>query len=373
MELAMNSKPKTITFIANENTMGDGSNLSTMDRPRFGGSDKQYPWLSITIPKLIERGYEVEVVDWQDKKVDWKNKECLVMGPIWGYFDQKDAFGEWVERMRHGGVKIHNSVEFIEWNFKKDYLSQLQEARITVPRTEIIAETSQETLADILKKEEWQGKDVIIKGVVDAAGKGYYHVSPENMDEAEAKFSELKQQKGGAVIQQFLPEIQKQGELSLVFFGDTLSHSFVKVAAGGQERVQPFYGGKSFHIKQNDIEGSLAEIAASGHREDLTLTKQEVDTAQTQAMKLKKQLNEFFDNNNIPRPLYMRLDGVMVNDKFTLMEVEGLEPYMEMSEAMQNDPSNDVVGKYADAIEAAYQSKTQSTTTSQSPAKTRNR
>jgi hypothetical protein len=47
----------------------------------------------------------------------------------------------------------------------------------------------------------------------------------------------------GSLIQEFVPEIQTVGELSLVFFSGRFSHAFIKRAVPGDFRVQVEFGG----------------------------------------------------------------------------------------------------------------------------------
>ena len=40
----------------------------------------------------------------------------------------------------------------------------------------------------------------------------------------------------------------------------------------------------------------------------------------------------------------------MIDNQFVVMELEGIEPYLEMKEAMINDPSNNVVENYINSL-----------------------
>jgi hypothetical protein len=48
---------------------------------------------------------------------------------------------------------------------------------------------------------------------------------------------------GAAIIQPYLPEIETQGETSLIYFGGRFSHAVGKVPQPGDFRVQPEYDG----------------------------------------------------------------------------------------------------------------------------------
>jgi glutathione synthase/RimK-type ligase-like ATP-grasp enzyme len=49
---------------------------------------------------------------------------------------------------------------------------------------------------------------------------------------------------GPALIQPFLPAVGEEGELSLFYFDGVFSHAVTKVAASGDFRVQPQFGGQ---------------------------------------------------------------------------------------------------------------------------------
>lgn len=320
----------------------------------FGG--KQYPWLSLAVPKLRDKGYKVEVVSWQDPSINWQSKELVVMGPVWGYSKQQKSFDAWLARMQELRVPLENSPQFIRWNFTKDYLLTLQKAGISIPPTMIVPLDSDKTLAQTIAeaKAQWGTDDIVIKGVVDAGAFGYKHINPECASPYEDDFAKLKRDNSGVVVQPFLPQIGKQGEFAFVFFGDELSHGFLKVPRPNDERVQPFYGGKSFHFRNDDI---AERNDLTIHNSAISISKDEIASARGQAIEIRRKLNSLLHRKGIAPPLYVRIDGVMVNGQLQVMEIEGLEPYMEMKEAMQADPSKDVVESYARAIDVAYQRK----------------
>jgi len=69
--------------------------------------------------------------------------------------------------------------------------------------------------------------------------------------------AELEQQMGGPfLIQQFIPEIQSDGEISLVYIDGQFSHAVLKRPRAGDFRVQQEHGGspkRSFHRPRKSI------------------------------------------------------------------------------------------------------------------------
>src|SRR5690606_2863727 len=101
------------------------------------------------------------------------------------------------------------------------------------------------------------------------------------------------------LVQPYLPEIAALGEWSLLYFGGTFSHAVLKTPAAGDYRVQTQYGGLTQALQPPAQLLSAAQQA-------LTITDQLIGEALT----------------------YARVDGVMVDDAFVLMELELIEPYL---------------------------------------------
>ena len=97
------------------------------------------------------------------------------------------------------------------------------------------------------------------------------------------------------LVQPFLPEIQTDGEWSLMFIDGEFTHAVVKRPAVGDYRVQEEYGGQATVTEPSPaiLENAHSALAAAG-----------------------------------PKPAYARVDGVVVNGRFLLMELELIEPYL---------------------------------------------
>lgn len=334
-----------ITFVANSETRGDGLTPSTMDH--FNGT--QYPHLSLLIPYLKKNLQPVELMDWEDEKIDWRTKSKIILGPVWGYTKNIDKFIAWLDQAENNHIHLVNHPKFLKWNLTKTYLLDLSKKNIPIPNTLIIDSDSQLSFdeAKSIFHTYFQETDIILKGVIDSGGFGYMHAN--KLDEASDHFEKLKEKNQGAIIQNFVLEIQKKGELSFVFFDNEISHFFVKVPKLNEERTQPFYGGKSFHLNDENLEEQIKTIKSS-FRPDFELEVKDVKNAHSQAQTVYAQLLLLLDDLSIPHPKYLRVDGVMIDGKFVIMELEGIEPYFEMQEAMDNDKSNDVLQSYAENV-----------------------
>ena len=95
------------------------------------------------------------------------------------------------------------------------------------------------------------------------------------------------------LLQEYMPQIQTEGETSFIFFNKKFSHSVNKKPAQGDFRIQVQFGGQytAFEPKISLIE---------------------------QAQKIV---------NTFTEPLlYARVDAIIINNKLRLMEIECIEP-----------------------------------------------
>ncbi|MBW8308557.1 MAG: hypothetical protein K0M45_02770 [Candidatus Paracaedibacteraceae bacterium] len=250
-----------------------------------------------------------------------------------------------------------NSWDFIQWNLKKTYLVDLQNAGLPVIPSFGICEDSFLNLESILflTQTGWRTKNIILKGIQDAGGFGYHHLKEdykaENYREAQKHLAKLKKKNQGAIIQPFWPEISEKGELSFVFLGGALTHSYLKVCAPGKELVQEFYGGRTFQLKGEDLNSNFDNFLANikSFREDIKITREDL-SAHTQIHDLYYKLKEYFEKRGIISPPTIRLDCVIRDQSLHIMEVEGIEPYLQIKEASDYDPHKRIVKWYMDVI-----------------------
>lgn len=102
---------------------------------------------------------------------------------------------------------------------------------------------------------------------------------------------------GDYMVQPLMHEVQ-EGEWSFIFFNGEYSHTIIKKPKAGDFRVQQIYGGSITPVQplQANID------CAAGY------------------------LQQFASN-----AFYARVDGLMVNGRFMLMELELIEPYLYLS------------------------------------------
>lgn len=249
----------------------------------------------LPLPLLRERGVEVEWVIWDNPTVDWKRYDAIVVRSTWDYFLKIAAFRAWLDRIEQSGVPVFNPVSLIRWNMDKFYLRELAQVGVPVLPAAWLKPGEHHNLRALIAQQGWD--EVVVKPTVSAGGYRTQRVSKESAEEYQSLLDEILTD-NGAMIQQYAPVVVEAGEWSLMFFDGEYSHSVLKHPQAGDFRVQPRYGGS------HEAAQASADVIA-------------------EAADLIQKIN---------RPmLYARVDGVVIQGKFYLMELEAFEPFLFLS------------------------------------------
>lgn len=245
----------------------------------------------------LERlGVTPTICVWNDPHVDWTAFDAVLIRTIWDYFEHYAAFLAWTHALDRLGVTTINDTRMLRWNSDKRYLLDLERRGVPIIPTRVAqGHALHEAVASMTDR------DVVIKPTVSGgawhtvrgkAGAGDFQSALERLPK------ELDY-----LVQPFVPEIASGGEWSLMFFDNTYSHAVLKRPTTGDYRVQEQHGGSIVPATPDDAmihaaSKVLAAVASLEHRE----------------------------------PAYARVDGVMVNGQFVLMELEVIEPSLFLTE-----------------------------------------
>lgn len=147
----------------------------------------------------------------------------------WGYHEEPERWLAMLDRWPTD-VPLFNAPALMRWNTRKTYLSELEAAGVpTVPTWFGDADVAAIGAAfDTLDADE-----LVVKPQVSAGSHETYRL----------KRGDACPTVTDAMIQPLLPAIETEGEFSLFYIGGTLSHAIRKVAASGDFRIQPQFGG----------------------------------------------------------------------------------------------------------------------------------
>jgi hypothetical protein len=262
----------------------------------------------LLVTALDEIGVESVPAVWSDTSIDWLAFGAVVIRTPWDYFERLEEFRAWLDARIASGVLMCNSAEILDWNFDKRYLQDLAAAGVSLVPTIVVPRGESPDVAALARAKGWD--DIVVKPTISGGG---YRTHRFRLDEADRYRDEIAGTlvDRGLLIQPFLPEIQSEGELSLLFFDGVFSHAVCKRAKPGDYRVQFQFGGTTepADVRDEWIEGARASIAAAP-----------------------------------ALPVYARVDGVIRDGKFVLMELEVFEPLMFLAQ----DP--EAPGRFARAI-----------------------
>lgn len=241
--------------------------------------------------ELTRRG-ACRIIIWDDPCESWRECEQIVVRTTWDYSWRLPEFLKWIERVESAGIRLYNPPAILRWNMDKRYLLELQERGVVIPKTTWIPRGT--FCEEMLRRHV--SEPSVIKPAVSAGAYDTFCVSTDNIPEVTDKLKDVARHKD-LLLQEFVPEILTPGEYSLIFFRGTFSHAVLKTPASGDFRVQPRYGGQQETTQVDaDVICQALKVLSAIPFEDV--------------------------------PLYARVDGVLRDGRFILMELELVEPYL---------------------------------------------
>lgn len=226
---------------------------------------------------------------WTDPSVDWSSYDAVLLRAVWDYHHRYLEFTEWLGQLDKAGVKVFNDTDLVRWNADKRYLLELRERGVAIVPSQVAAGACLREVVGGL-----DGQEIVIKPTVSATAR---HTIRGTAGSAELNGAMDKLPDDVYLVQPFQPEIQSEGEWSLIFFDGEFSHAVLKHPAAGDYRVQNDFGGTAELLDPPAavLEGSTAALAAANSRRS---------------------------------PVYARVDGIVSNGRYLLMELELIEPYL---------------------------------------------
>ena len=257
-------------------------------------------------PYLAEHHIQVDTVSWRDNHVNWDDYEMVVIRTPWDYQDAPGAFISVLETITKSSAYLENTLDIVRWNIDKCYLKSLGANGVNlIPtlwcdklREKILDQT--ELLAYFTRLD---CDEIILKPRISANADNTFWLNKANevnLDEFNAAFEERDY-----MVQPFVKSVIEQGEYSLFYFNGEYSHTILKTPKQDDFRVQEEHGGR---LKSVEPMASL------------------VDEANQCMLAIE---------NQHTMPLYARLDFVLFEGRYCLMEAELIEPslYFNMDEA----------------------------------------
>lgn len=255
---------------------------------------REHPQLTLDDRPLtaeLERlGWGAGAYCWDEPGVHWAGFAAVVLRSCWDYHLRPDAFLDWLAMLDASGATLWNPTTVVRWNLDKHYLRELEAGGVLIPGTAWFEARQIPDLQTLLEERGWP--EVVIKPTVSAAGHETWRSGVAQARADQVRLNHLVAT-AGVLIQEFIPEVVTQGELSLVYLAGHYSHAVRKRPAAGDFRVQERFGGSSDPDQAPATARAAAERALAAVPGDW---------------------------------LYARVDGVERDGAFLVMELEVIEP-----------------------------------------------
>lgn len=241
---------------------------------------------------LTEMGIAHRIVAWSDPEVDWAEFTQVLIKSTWDYFDYYPEFLVWLYRLEMQEIPVLNEVATLRWNSSKNYLLEIESDGFPCVAGKLLPKGSLTTFDQLF--EGVPAEQLVVKPLVSGGAKNTLKISRTDEPAVLEKVLQWVQEED-FLVQPYIKEIVEVGEYSLIFFNAAFSHAVLKTPAPADFRVQHYFG------------GTIQEITP-----DASL----MDAAQALVDRYAKST------------LYARVDGVLIDGVFYLMELELIEPYL---------------------------------------------
>lgn len=196
-------------------------------------------------PKVLARlqraldgaGIEAVPTPWtahMDDAAGLRDYACVLPLLVWGYHHDAARWQRACATWEREGVPLANPAKVLAWNTDKRYLRELAERGVAIPPTTFTDALSQEVVERAFA--DTGADELIVKPAVSGgAWKTRRLRRGEEVDATDGM---------AMLLQPFLPTIETEGEISLLYFGGRLSHAVNKRPVAGEFRIQEEFGGQ---------------------------------------------------------------------------------------------------------------------------------
>ena len=214
-------------------------------------------------------------------------------------------------------LHIFNDPMVILWNTDKHYLLELAKAGYRVPRSKFV-DIGQYTHASLRSMiEDFSvSKPLVLKPAISGSARNTHLIkNPRALTSNDLAFLDriLTEGTNGDLILQQYEEGISSGEYSLIFVNGKHTHTILKTPQAGEYRCQGEYGGSTEEIAAVDVPRCAGDAA-----------QQIWKFLESKVKKLESETKTGTGRGLV----YARIDGIIKDDAFILMEIEAIEPHL---------------------------------------------
>jgi len=265
---------------------------------------------------LRARAVDASVEVWDDDRVEWRDFDLVVIRSTWDYARRREEFFTWADKV---GDRLHNPVPLVRWNSDKRYLQDLDTAGLHVVET---------TYVDPGEPAPVIERDSVIKPTVSAGARDTGRFGLDQIDQATKLIAAIGASGRTAMVQPYLPSVDSEGEIAIVFIDGEPAHALRKRAVLRPGEIAP--------VRADPV--GAAEAMYDPHLvRAATATEAELESATAVVAELARRFAGV--------PLYVRVDQLHDNQGVpVVLEVEAVEPNLYF------DQAPDSAHRFADAI-----------------------
>ena len=195
---------------------------TSADFPNLDEDDRSLP------DALRERGIEPRVAIWDDPAVNWDDAGVVVMRSVRDYAtkDKYAAFLEWARSLS----RVANHSDVVTWNSDKHYLGRLADLGVPMIPTTWLEPTAGLSKHQVHTRFPARG-DFVVKPAISSGGRGTgRYTSTHAGSRSQAINDAMHHLRHGrsVMVQRYLQQVDRGGEISLVYFNGILSHAVDK-------------------------------------------------------------------------------------------------------------------------------------------------
>ncbi|QSX79658.1 ATP-grasp domain-containing protein [Agrilutibacter solisilvae] len=178
-------------------------------------------------------GIDVVARAWDDASVDWARFDVVLVRSTWDYTRRLPEFLRWCRRV-DAVARLLNPLDVLAWNTDKHYLRDLAARGVPVVPTRFVEPDEeplpalQAFLGDHGLEAGVDAAQFVIKPAVGAGSRDAQRYTAAQEFAASNHLARLLESGRSAMLQPFLPSVERDGETGLLYFGGEFSHAIGK-------------------------------------------------------------------------------------------------------------------------------------------------
>lgn len=186
--------------------------------------------MPLLLAACARAGIDAEIRAWDDGSVSWARYDAVLLRSPWDYTTRLAEFLAWCDRVA-AQSRLWNPPEVVRWNTDKRYLADLAADGIAVVPTAYAGPDDAPVAAvEALLAAHQQAAEFVVKPTVAAGAEGARRYARGQTLAAADHLGRLLGAGRSAMLQPYLPAVDRDGETALLYFAGRYSHAIRKAA-----------------------------------------------------------------------------------------------------------------------------------------------